>query len=82
MTPNENNMYDCFVFNAPLLKQISVTAIFKDPRQLEHYGCCPINDIDNFTFINNEIKRRLTEKKIRYYRQLAPIPTINDQVPR
>lgn len=82
MTPNENNMYDCFVFNAPLLKQISVTAIFKDPRQLEHYGCCPINDIDNFTFINNEIKRRLTEKKIRYYRQLAPSPTINDQVPR
>ena len=42
----------------------------------------PINDIDNFTFINNEIKRRLTEKKIRYYRQLAPSPTINDQVPR
>ena len=82
MTPNENNMYDCFVFNAPLLKQISVTAIFKDPRQLEHYGCCPINESENFTFINNEIKRRLTEKKIRYYRQLAPSPTINDQVPR
>ena len=37
---------------------------------------------NNFTFINNEIKRRLTEKKIRYYRQLAPSPTINDQVPR
>ena len=41
-----------------------------------------INDIDSFTFINNEIKRRLTEKKIRYYRQLTPSPTINDQVPR
>ena len=82
MTPNENNMYDCFLFNAPLLKQVSVVGIFKDPRQLSDYGCCSLEDMDNFTFINNEIKRRLTEKKIRFYRQLAPPPTINDQVPR
>jgi hypothetical protein len=33
-TPNENNMYDCWIFNAPLLKKISVIGIFKDPRQL------------------------------------------------
>jgi hypothetical protein len=31
-TPNENNMYDAFVFNAPLLKRLSVVAIFKDLR--------------------------------------------------
>jgi len=31
-TPNENNMYDCFIFNAPLLSAVSITAIFKDPR--------------------------------------------------
>ena len=79
-TPNENGMYDCFIFNAPLLTQVSITAVFKDLRQLENYECC--NDIsnDNMSFINNEIKKRLTEKKIRYYRQLqAPIEPNNQQ---
>ena len=32
------------------------------------------------SFINNEIKRRLTEKKIRFYRQLAaPLQPNNQQ---
>ena len=78
-TPNENGMYDCFVFNAPLLRQISITAIFKDLRQLERYACCVELRDDNMTFINNEIKKRLTEKKIRYYRALAPQNLPNDQ---
>ena len=79
-TPNENGMYDCFVFNAPLLNQVSVTAIFKDLRQLENYECCSDLKEDNMSFINNEIKRRLTEKKIRYYRQLAaPIKPNNQE---
>lgn len=68
-TPNKNNMYDCFLFNAPLVTEISISAIFKDIRQLDKYGCCQEND--NVTFINNEIKKRLTEKKLRYYRYLA-----------
>ena len=37
ITPNENNMYDCFVFNAPLLKKVTVVAILKDPRQLDWF---------------------------------------------
>lgn len=78
-TPNENGMYDCFVFNASLLSQISITAIFKDLRQLERYACCVELRDDNMTFINNEIKKRLTEKKIRYYRALAPQNLPNDQ---
>lgn len=78
-TPNENGMYDCFVFNAPLLSQVSVVAIFKDLRQLEGYSCCSDLQDDNMTFINNEIKKRLTEKKIRYYRQLAASNLPNDQ---
>ena len=81
VTPNENNMYDCFIFNAPYIKQVSVVAIFKDPRQLEMYNCCPEMDIENLTFINTEIKKRLTEKKLRYYRQLAAPVISNDQVP-
>lgn len=82
MTPNKNNMYDCFVFNAPLLRMVSVVAIFKDPRQAMEYNCCNSEDIDNPSFLNNEIKRRLTEKKIRFYRQLAPMPVVNDQIAR
>lgn len=78
-TPNENGMYDAYIFNAPMIKQISVVAIFKDPRQLENYACCSDLDDDNFSFLNNEIKRRLTEKKLRYYRQLAMQPAPNDQ---
>lgn len=78
-SPNENGMYDAYIFNAPMIKQLSVVAIFKDPRQLENYACCSDLDDDNFSFLNNEIKRRLTEKKLRYYRQLAMQPLPNDQ---
>ena len=77
--PNENGMYDCFVFNAPLLKQVSIVAIFKDPRQLEQFGCCSEFGDDNFSFINNEIKKRVTQKKIQYYRSFAPSNLPNDQ---
>lgn len=78
-TPNENGMYDCFLFNAPLVDQISITAIFKDVRQLENYSCCTDLQDNNMSFINNEIKRRLTEQKIRYYRSFAPQNLPNDQ---
>lgn len=78
-TPNENGMYDCFLFNAPMVTQVSITAIFKDPRQLDKYSCCMDMQDDNMTFINNEIKKRLTEKKIRYYRGLAATNLPNDQ---
>ncbi len=49
----------------PLLRMVSVVAIFKDPRQAMEYNCCNSEDIDNPSFLNNEIKRRLTEKKIK-----------------
>ena len=78
-TPNENGMYDCFVFNAPLLDRVSISAIFKDLRQLDNFECCTDLQDDNMTFINNEIKKRVTEKKIRYYRALAPNNVPNDQ---
>lgn len=78
-TPNEKGMYDCFVFDAPLLKVVSISAIFKDLRQLDNYDCCTDLQDDNMTFINNEIKKRVTEKKIRYYRQFSPSNTPNNQ---
>lgn len=82
VTPNENNMYDAFIYNAPLISKVTVVAIPKDPRQLDYYGCCPPVDINNMTFIDAEIKKRLTEKKIRYYRQLAAPVLPNDQIPK
>lgn len=79
-TPNKNNMYDAFIFNAnPLLKQLWVRMIPKDPRQLGAYGCCPEEEINNITFIDSEIEKRLTEKYLRYYRQMAIAITPNDQ---
>ena len=81
-TPNANNMYDAWVFGAPLLKTLSVIAIFKDPRQLMQYDCCAGDEIENYSFISAEIKKRLTEKKIRYYRQLAMPITPNTQQPK
>lgn len=78
-TPNENNMYDGYIFNAPMLDVISVVGIFKDPRQLEDFSCC-LADVQNFNFLDNEIKKRVTEKKLRYYRQNPVIPRPNDQI--
>lgn len=81
-TPNENNMYDAWIFNAPLLKIVSIIAIFKDPRQLMDYGCCAGDDLENYSFISTEIKKRLTEKKLRYYRQFYQPATPNTQSPK
>lgn len=78
-TPNKNGMYDCFVFNAPLLDRVSVSAIFKDLRQLDQFACCSELQDDNMSFINNEIKKRLTEKKIRYYKSAQSPILPNDQ---
>jgi hypothetical protein len=57
-------------------------AIFKDPRQLEQYQCCAGDDLENYTFLSAEIKKRLTEKKLRYYRSLGAQPTPNTQSPK
>lgn len=78
-TPNENGMYDCFIFNAPLLEYVSISAIFKDLRQLEKYNCCNEFQDMNLNFIDTEVKKRIIEKKIRYYRSFAPQPLPNDQ---
>lgn len=78
-TPNENGMYDCFVFGAPLLNAVSITAVFKDPRQLENYSCCVDMQDDNMSFVDSEIQKRITEQKIRYYKQFAAPNLPNDQ---
>lgn len=79
-TPNKNNMIDGFIFNASsVLKTLLVRLIPKDPRQLANYGCCTEEEINNISFIDSEIEKRVTEKYIRYYRQMALANTPNDQ---
>lgn len=78
--PNENGMYDCYIFNAPLIKTLSIIAVFKDPRQLEQFTCCNAEEVSNMNFLTNDIKRRITEKKVRWYRNLAAPNLPNDQV--
>lgn len=84
-TPNENGMYDCWLFNAPIIKKITVVGIFKNLSQLEQYSCCSSDILENFqtiSFIDNQIKQRVTEKKIKYYRQFSPPILPNDQTPK
>ena len=80
-TPNENNRYDGYIFNAPMLERLTVIAIFKDPRQVEELSCCEFTDADNMSWIVTEVKQSLIQKKLKYYRQMYPQPMPNTQVP-
>jgi len=83
MSTNKDGMCDCWVFNAPFLKRVTVIGVFKDERKLEEYGCSCLGEGDNSpSFIDAEVKERLTKKKIYYYRQLAAPILPNDQVTR
>lgn len=44
------------------------------------YGCCAGEDIENRTFIAAEIKKRLTEKYLRYYKLIQTPPVPNNQI--
>lgn len=84
VTPNTSGLLDCYIFGAPLIKQVSVIAVFKDPRQLEEVQCCgnpqEQTQLDNnFNFLDIIIKDRLTQQKLRYYRQYAAPVLPNDQ---
>lgn len=82
VAPNQNGMCDCWVYNAPFLKSVTVTAVFKDERQLSKFGCTCDADLENMSFLDSEIKDRITSRKVKYYRQLAVPITINDQKPK
>ena len=86
--PNSGGMLDCFIFNAPFIKQVSVVGVFKDPRQVEQFSCCTASDFgttggdDNMSYVSQLIKDKLTADKVRYYRQLAAPLLPNDQTYR
>lgn len=81
-TVNSNGMIDGYIFNAPLVKVISVVAVFLDPRKLVEFNCCADEEIvTDCGIISNDIVHRLTQKYAMWYRQnvLPPIP--NTQSP-
>lgn len=80
VTPNQNNMNDIFIFDAPLVSSIKVVAVFKDPRQLEQYTCCSDEEIYNFNSLEKIIEKNLSNQYIEYYRRLSMPITPNDQV--
>nr|DAU84750.1 MAG TPA: Structural protein [Caudoviricetes sp.] len=83
--PNSEGMLDCFLFNCPFIKQVSVVGVFKDPRQIEKFNCCTSSEYsitgpdDNQSYISQLIKDKITQDKVRYYRQLAAPIKPNDQ---
>ena len=80
--PNQNGMYDGWVFNAPFVKNISILAVFKDPRQIEQFNCCDRSEYLDLGSVSNEIKKRLVEQKLRYYRGANAQVLPNTQTPR
>ncbi len=78
-TTNEKGFYDCFLFNKPLMKYISVVAIWENLQELEQYDC--VGNVNMPDFFKKEILTRISERYIRYYRQLnQPIIQPNTQV--
>ena len=82
VSPNENGMCDCWVFNAPFIKRVTVIGVFKDERQLSKFGCDCDADMNNMSFLDAEIKERITKKKLYYYKQLLLPQQPNNQVPK
>lgn len=82
-SPNSNGMLDCYLFNAPFLQQVSVVAAFKDPRQLNIYSCCNMDELNgpdvNPSFIDQLVREKLTKEKLYYYRQAKPPQIPNNQ---
>lgn len=69
---NKNGMHDVWLFNAPFVKYVTVTGVFRDPRQLEQFSCCDSNEYLEMGSISSEILRRILAKKVSLYRTLPP----------
>ena len=65
------NIHDNLVDNLKGFNDTNTIISTQNPRQLEEYSCCNEFGDDNFNFINNEVRNRLTQRKVQYYRQLA-----------
>lgn len=83
-TINSNGNFDCYIFNVPLVKMVSVVALFHDPRKLLEWSCCS-EDPNTYLecgIISNEIIKRLTSKYLQWYKQAITPVTPNNQQPK
>ena len=74
-TPNKNGFLDGYIFNAPLLENISIVAVFKDPRQLTKFNCCEYNRGGMTTDIDAEIVDNVTKKLSNWYK-IGALPNL------
>lgn len=81
---NKNGNMDCYIFGAPLVKIVKVVAIFTDPRKLLQFDCCNSNPEETMEFglITDEVIKRMVEKYVRWFRQLASPVLPNNQQPK
>ena len=80
---NANGNLDCYIFNLPMVKYISIVALFQDPRKLLDWDCCSNSEesILECGILSDEILKRLTEKYIRWYKTAAQPVLPNNQMP-
>ena len=81
---NSNGNLDCYIFNAPMVKFVSVVALFADPRRLLEWDCCNDNP-DAYLdcgILSNEVIKRLSYKYLQWYKQAPTVPTNNNQQPK
>lgn len=71
-TPNENGMFDGWIFNAPMVENITVIGVFQNLKQLDKYNCCSSGDYLEMGILSSEIKNRILNKKIKLYRSASP----------
>lgn len=80
---NSNGNMDCYLFNAPLVKYISVVALFQDPRRLLEWDCCGDGEVYlDLGILSEQIINNLTQRYLYYYRQAAMPIVPNNQQPR
>ena len=75
-------MHNCWIFNAPFVKRLSITGVFKDLRQLQQYSCCNNAEYLDFGSISDEVKNRVKKDKLTFYREARPMPTPTDLMPK
>lgn len=71
LTTNKNDKIDGFIFNSTMLKFISVELIPDDPEDLKEFSCCADLPFDPTNFMTAQIISRVTEKYVRYYKQMS-----------
>ena len=81
---NSNGNLDGYIFNTPMVKYISISALFSDPRKLLEWDCCNDNP-DAYLdcgILSNEIIKRLSYKYLQWYKQAPSVSINNNQQPK